>query len=281
MRPKRRRWILGACTVWGALCLAPRVDAVVSLFNSQGFENPPYTAGSALAGQNQWIQTASQTSANPPYPYAGVTTYGTPGIYGAQLVGVADTNIGANDYGAWGPSTYISPNAAFTPGSSGPTDNILVSWVETYAASATGNPFYGIEAFNGNTEVALAGIDATTGLMVVQNPTETDELGSNKIQFTAGTYYSFLMDLNYATQTYSDSVNGSLIDSESFVAAATQFTDADILTYVLGSGTANGTGYFDNYSVVAVPEPASTSVMALALVLLGMGRRFRRPHGGL
>jgi hypothetical protein len=188
-----------------------------------------------------------------------------------QLVGVADNNIGASDFGYWFPGTYASPNAPFTP-VAGVTNDVLVSWTEAYTAS-TGNPLFGIQVFDGNSSVALAGIDATTGLLVVENPTGTDELGSNFFQGVAGTYYNFLLALNYTTQQYSIYINGSSMpaDTESFATPATQFTDADILTYVLGGGNANGDGYFDNYLVQAqntVPEPASLSAMAAASLLL-------------
>ena len=96
-----------------------------------------------------------------------------------QLVGIADNNIGPNDYGGWFPGTYASPNAPFSPLAQPSTDHVLVSWTEAYGAGATGDPFFGIQVFNGNSSVALVGINATDNLLVVQNPANTFELGSN------------------------------------------------------------------------------------------------------
>jgi hypothetical protein len=152
-----------------------------------------------------------------------------------------------------------------------------VSWQEAYTAG-TGSPFFGITIFNGSSTVALAGIDATNNLLTVENPTDTYELGANFFSSTPGTFYNFALDLNYSTQNYGVYVNGNLIDSEPFVSAATQFTDADITTYVLSGGSANGDAYYDNYQVTAqssVPEPASISLAALVPLLLSKRRGAR------
>jgi hypothetical protein len=252
------------------------------LYNSNGFEaSAGYVANLPLTGQpaaatpaNQWTQ-ASQGLTNPGYPAAEVITYAPPNQT-QQLVGVADNNIGASDYGYWYPQANLPPlGTAFTPSSGNGTNFINVAWTEAWLAGATGNPFFGIAVQNGPNIVALGGVDATTGAAVDENPTSTNELGSAFFQGTAGTYYNFNLLLNYTAQTYTFSVNGTPIDTQPFVNAATQFTDADITTYVLGTTGANGDGYFDNYIVTAVPEPGILTIGGLGVFLLSV-RKPRR-----
>jgi hypothetical protein len=251
------------------------VPAAQVLYNSDGFEaSAGYVANLPLTGQpasgpvaSQWLQ-ASQGLNNPGYPAAEVITYPVPNQT-QQLVGVADTNIGPSDYGYWYPATNVT--SPFTPSSINGTNFIDVAWTEAWNAGATGNPFFGIAVENGTTIVALGGVDATTGLAVDENPTNTTELGSDFFQGTAGTYYNFKLLLNYTAQTYSFYANGNLIDTEPFVNAATQFTDADITTYLLQTSTpGTGAGYFDNYIVTAVPEPGILTIGGLALFLLSI-----------
>jgi len=246
------------------------------LYNSNGFEaSGGYVANLPLTGQpatgpvaNQWLQ-ASQTLNNPGYPAAEVVNYPVPNQT-QQLVGVADNNIGVNDYGYWYPGTNLA--TPFTPSSINGTNVINVAWTEAWLAGATGDPFFGIAVQNGSNIVALGGVDATTGLLVDEGPpNNTNELGSSFFQGTAGTYYNFNLLLNYTSQTYGLYVNGTLIDTQPFVNAASQFTDADITTYVLQTTSgANGDGYFDNYLVTAVPEPGILAVGGLALFLLSV-----------
>jgi hypothetical protein len=246
--------------------------ASVVLYNSNGFEaSAGYVANQYLQGQpaaapsmDQWVESSQDTS-NPPYPVAEVVTYPSST---QQLVAVADDNIGSSDYGYWYPQAYDPPNAAFVPSALNGTNHVDVSWTEAWLSGATGNPFFGIEVFNGSNAVALAGVDVTNNLLVDENPTGTSELGSNFFNGVPGTYYNFDVDLNYTAQTYGVYINGSLIDTESFVTPTTAFTDADILTYALGSSNATGYGYFDNYLVTAVPEPTSLGIVSLALLLL-------------
>ena len=79
------------------------------------------------------------------------------------------------------------------------------------------------------------------------------------------TWYSFVMDLDFAADTYAVSINGSVIQAGlPFVIAASTIGDADIQISAVIGGT--DTGYIDNYKVEAVPEPQAWAMSGVVLV---------------
>jgi len=250
-----------------------QAQASVVLFNSQNFASTAnYWSGYELQGQPTsnpvspnslgWQASISDV-ANPPYPVAGITS--NPSVPSQQAVIVESVNIGASDYGLWYPEQNLT--TPFTPNAVNGTNHVDVSWSESYLTS-TGDPFFGVWVNDNGSHVALAGIDATLGLLMVEKPSGFAYLPGSDFQGAPSTFYNLEMDLNYTSQTYGIYVNGSLVDTESFANSAIQFTDADITTLPVGGGVADGYGYFDNYLVQAVPEPAGLSLLVAGSILL-------------
>ncbi len=174
----------------------------------------------------------------------------------------------------------MNVNNPFVPSATN-GQQVAVRWTMEIENANANHPFFGITSFgNGSSQpFAIAGIDASTGLVYGLPST---------FQASQGTFYQYELLLDYSTNTYSfyeaPATVGSaftLIGAAPFRLAATNFTDADITTYVPfgvgATGTGSGEAAFDNYSVQVLPVPEPASAGALALALLGLaGRRKSR-----
>jgi hypothetical protein len=226
----------------------------------------------------QWMysgpNTASTTTGS-----ARVVTSGTdPVLSGTQSVRV-DRTSGDN---FWAPIFNVSPAP------SSPTDTIQVVWDMNVLPTTTNpskfGPFFGIDAYSSTGRLGGAGIDATTGEFLFEDPTVGfSAVNVNPITgvgFQPGPgWHHYMLDFDYTTQTYSAFVdNVELVSNETFFdPGQTQFTDADIASLQdVPSGFDNptGTAYFDNYVVSSVPEPTGLGLL-LAGGLLVSRRRCR------
>jgi len=221
-----------------------------TLFDSFGFEAPTYSLGN-LSGQNGWdfFGPGAATVQN---------TVVNGGSQAVQLSGAA--------------STWHWPNLGYTPGAG---EIVRVSFDVRASAPAPINNFgYFVDVYNtgpeGGNRVARTGLFRTaTGSMlalITIGQTGPNAPGSYTIgnPLAADTWFNFVMDLNFATDTFAVSVNGSTIASGlSFVTASTGIGDADL--QLSGTAGATDSGFFDNYRVeaIVIPEPG---VLSIALV---------------
>jgi hypothetical protein len=221
-----------------------------TLFDAQGFEGPSYALGN-LSGQNGWTYQGS--------PTAGVVqnTTASSGTQAVQLSGAT--------------TTWAWPNLGYTPAAS---EIVRVSFDVRWGAFAAVNNFgYFVDVYNAEAgdRVARAGLVRTGtstapgsvqgGITIGGAAPGTYLVGS---PLANNTWYNFVMDLDFAADTFSVSINGTSVAANApFVASAIGIGDADIqISAVAASGDV---GFIDNYLVktVVVPEPSSFALLAL------------------
>jgi len=236
-----------------ALCVVATA-AAAPIFDSQGFENPPYNLGD-LEGQEGWQLADGGTGPGTAVVQSTVTKTGTQAV---QVNRIADSDD------RWGQPV----GAGFPTG-----QYIVVEWDMNVTQTPPGQwgPFMGSEAYDESTPstfllVGSLGVDATTGDVLYQAQgtgflTETGTIAP------FGVWRNYKMVLDYGTNNYTVYYEGTPLVTEGFVdPGITAFTDADISALAAFSDPASqaaiGTAYFDNFKVT--PEPSS-----LALMLLG------------
>jgi hypothetical protein len=224
---------------------------------STSFENPPFTAGQAVAGQNGW-------SAFGPGAEEVENFFADTGTQAVFVDGGAPTQSGP--YYATpttGPLVDLSADLAIF-GSSTQSE---------WQFAATGP---GLTGYLGGINILA---DGSIQEITAGNPTIGTYTRASTFDSTAWVNVNLLFDM--ATQTYDISVGGTLLASNvAFCGANGACTGANLPTFADGFfdtfGGGNDSAYMDNYSVTLVtptPEPA----MALPLVLLlGMGLVLRR-----
>ncbi|HWF01799.1 MAG TPA: PEPxxWA-CTERM sorting domain-containing protein [Caulobacteraceae bacterium] len=121
-------------------------------------------------------------------------------------------------------------------------------------------------------------------LVAFSSQTTEPEIGVVLGEFAATTWLDVSMTLNYATQTYDVSVNGSQVgsniafcgvavfDNDCTAASVTPFSEIDFRPH----GPKSGVLYLDDVSVTEVPEPGAWSLMIAGVGLVGASLRWRR-----
>ena len=149
----------------------------------------------------------------------------------------------------------------------------------SYAAGASGAPFFGVIVYNGQAPLAQFGVNAATGTVVVGSGGAATQVPAVAVP---ATFYSYQIQLNYSTGNYTvgmapdGSSAYSTLGTYSFVAGT--FTDADIDSSALSASTFSGTADFDNYTVATpVPEPGAASLAVVGAGGMLLGRKSRRP----
>jgi hypothetical protein len=268
------------------LAVTPAARAQVVLYTT-GFEPPTFTAGNPVAGQDGWSAPIGAA--------AGAIATNNPrsGAQALQVSGRLLENDGegtvAGDYGRElrydtqanrtpllvlradvrldGPST-----AGMNRGTIPPVLDDLIS--------------ANIAALDGNNAVIAFMYFSSNG-----NAYAGNGAGANGYQFptpvTLGQYATLGMDVNFATRATTFSVNGRVLGTLPFPTTVQSNTfgvfDLSVAAYADRSiiNPDPYTGYFDNYSVQAVPEPSGLAVLGFGcLGLLGVrayARRRARP----
>ena len=228
--------------IHGSACAA-------TIYDSKGFEAPPFVAGQALESQDPadgpWVKTSSTSTAT-------VINNASGAAAGQQFVQVTR---GANSDGRWA----VNKPQLNVVGS------LVIEWdmfVPTPTGSQPFGPYYGVEAYDSISNAPLligsAGIDAKTGEFLFQ------ESGTGFINVTGlvlpfNVWHHFEMVLDYSAQEYSVLVNGTPAVTESFVdPGIADFSDAPIAALAAGgdslSQAATETARFDNYLIRTEPS---------------------------
>jgi hypothetical protein len=248
----------------------------------EGQVNPP-GEGQVLA-PGQWQRTPGGTSTA-----VVQSTVFAPGG-GTQAVRV---NRAANNDVRWavqvdhlGYPDYPNP---FPPEPAQPC--MCVKWdmrvEQTQGAAGTLGPFFGVEAYDDASGIALLGslgVDATTGDILYQ-ATGTGFLTETGSTVNFGQWNNFQIKLDYSTDQYTIYRNGASLGSFGFVDGdLDQFSDADISALAAAGDAASmaltGIAYFDNFLVregaCAIPEPTTFAMIGFGFVGASLVRRNRR-----
>jgi hypothetical protein len=254
------RWIVPSLA---AAALAFALPASATVLYSTGFEAPGFAPG-GLNGQGGWVV---DTSAGDASDADEVTVEDSFAFSGGQAVEL-DNPVGVRSvYYGYGPIT--------------PTGSIVVS-MEVYDNSPDILTQFDVTGVAGIEDTA-AGVQfgysggATNDLTAFSN-------GGDRVigTFTPGTWVDVSMTLNYATQTYSVSIDGAL------AASGLQFCGAlgdecngspisqfgDVVFYSPSSH--GGELYLDDLSIDQVPEPDAWALFIAGAALAGATLRARR-----
>lgn len=283
----------------GLMALGASQASAVVLFDSHGFEQSAgYNAGLSLAGQpasapatERWDGVNTAGAPGGSAPIAGVLAYNPVNPALGQYALVQVTNNAAGSSGFFYPNHNL-PTASggagpFVPGAG--TDKIVaITFNMDVLSAASGSTaandeFFGVVAYGSAGQIMQLGLNHRTGTYDL--PVDATVIRNSPSGLGAGSldnFHGYELLLNYQTNTwqiYSQLVSGVspfVLDAFGpFQSAATDFTDADLVAYNLGTGSSNGNAIFDDYLVqTLVPEPTSIAVGVMATgVLLGRRRR--------
>jgi hypothetical protein len=264
--------ILTAC-VSMALAASGVVQAAVARLDTAGFETytlgsltPVVTPGTPTLGQQGWIsndQFGGTTNVASAVIQTTVKHSGSTALQVDRAPGI--NNRWAVVFGSYPyalPQNQVSlPSSRF----------ILVDW-DMRVTDAEGNgavnelgPFFGVEAYDFTTAnpsfptLGALGVDASTG-QVVHQATTTGSITNSGANVDFGVWNHFAMLLDFAQDKYSIFLNGTRLNTFTFVDNANvsgglnHFTDADISALsILNNAASNamaGTAYYDNFRVL-------------------------------
>ncbi len=246
-----------------------------------GFEAPTYSAGKTLASQ----PTSSSTQFQPYKPAALITGSVASSVQTYTSVGITPTqpnnlqvaelqSVGIGDDSAAYIGPVLSTISPITQGT--PIVDIAVDLLSQNGQGGSGVPAFGISAFDGTNNPFVDLYVGSNGAVYYDSndpkapvtPVQSAYVASP----TAFTRYD--LQLNYLTQTYSITANGSTpVGAGSFV--DTTFTTGTFNASGISAGTSSGIGLYDGFTITAnaVPEPTTASVVIGGLAIAGLRRR--------
>jgi len=239
-------------------CIVVSPQAEAAVLYQTGFENPPFTLGT-VAGQDGW---------NTFGPAAGSFVENTFPFAGSQAVEV---------------------NPALFTGQSGPfkevdtTAPIVKQSAEIFLKSSTTETSWQYATLGPGFVNFAAGIDIDLNTGAIHSITSAFPIIGT---FTRDSWHEVDLVLDYATKTYAVDLDGvTLASNIAFCGSGIGCTGLNTTISSYGDGFfdsfggimgQNDVGFIDNYSVTAVPEPGSMTLLGTALIALAfllMGKR--------
>lgn len=238
---------------------------------STGFETSEGFSSGNLVGQTGGTPALKFAVAPTPSP-----TSISAAVTGGKAVLTA-TNLSANPGNGTGDAASYYPSIAL--GSVNTTVNPIVTVSTTLAVTASGGTFpgFGLSLFGASSPTQnpiLSVYEEGDGSIIYQgneanatNPATPLLTGTN----------TFTAQLNYQTGTYSINVTNGVSTLASYTGtfnAAAGFGGAGLSAATFDNvAGASGTGTFDNFSITAVPEPTTASLVVGGLAVAGLRRR--------
>ncbi len=287
-----RRSALMAAAALAIGSLSTQTARATTVFDSNSFSSTAgYTTGSNLYNQPAAGQAFGSLGTNSTTAHSTVTAGAGTGV----TVGDATNNAAVVTWTAADGDVGYSPLYAVPPLAT-PGNNIVaidgplvtvstdISYTSTGADPSTvDGPFLGLRLVGNNGAALLGGVgvDATSGELVLLDPTTGYNIFAGDPTLAAGTYAHLTVALNFTTGSVTETVSGPVSAMYSSTFSASSFYAG----YLFGGSTGgtdptSATAAFDNYVITAtgassVPEPASLGLLGVAGVAL-LGRRTRR-----
>ncbi len=212
--------------------------AHATVLYSTGFEPPTFVAGSSLVGQDGWLGdnvTAAQIQ--------------TAVVYAGTQAASFDSSPVVSAW--WWKVTPFDPVGAGEP-------IVEVSAQMRLGSVGTASGSWGIDVYDSAvSRSALMYVDSTNAVKIYD--VEGATAISTGITVTRDTWFSFKLVMDYANDTYYGVVNGVQTVTTN-LGSQLDLSDADIRV----TGAQYDMCYVDDFSIGAIPEPAS-------LLLLGLG----------
>lgn len=252
--------------------LATPKRAAAAVVYSTGFESPGMASGSQLVGQDGWVVGAPFLSPNAPVITNAVAQSGTQSVRvrGQDMVHANEVGPELDAVGSYRKPVSFDSAAAGLPFVT-VTANVrldgpvaLGDFFSANLAARTGD--------GGNGEISISSDGVVygygdTGNILFSTPVTLGAwhiLGVN-VNFTAN-LYSFTVDAaSFGPYLFDTGITSDVLARGSMVTYAKPDAGANLRS--------NYTAYFDNFSINAVPEPATTGFLLFGACGLLMRRR--------
>jgi hypothetical protein len=268
--------------------LVVAAPAPAGVIYATSFENPPFVAGSPLVGQDGWVGVPILS------PNAAVISTSLPRT-GLQSVQVAGANLEHQDvihmisggyYDAVG--SYRRPVNYHVAANGFPIIHLQADVRVDGALTPSGTNFSSA-SLAARSAIAAGGTNGTGELAISSDGHVYGYSGNQNVPtfqasapITLGAWHTLAIDLDYSAHRYSFFVDGTPLGTFGFPSNVytNVLTRGSLLAYAApDTATLHKADYvatFDNFSITAVPEPASLALAGVGVLFVGLGWTVRR-----
>lgn len=266
-----------------ALVALPATRAVADTYFASGFENPPYTAGQPLFGQDGWdVQVVGGSALGPNAKVT--TTQPKSGLQSLEVKGSDLTPLTSIGYNVGVYRRYVNLDVA---GASNPVIRVAADLrIDGPQTTQTDDRMTG-DLFSAN--LKAFSLDGSLGEFSLSSDGHVYVYTDNDSYLfgapaALGVYHRLALDLDFTNKTTTFSIDGTKLGSIPFTDGYTSsvLTHGTLLAYGLNPDSLHRdltpyTAYYDNFSIASVPEPSTFVLAAVAaLGMAGAAARRRR-----